>query len=151
MAPATPAGTPRQAGKSPINTFALPGPGVRPGGAGCATRSVIRAAGPVGMSVFTLRGVTDQSNGTRPSMPAPLGANGHTAPLLTFPERHAPSGNFRPGTLVTPVLAHSIHRIGTSARTWNVVVQQGPVVGRPVPAATSLAAERSLSGEPDRV
>src|SRR2546430_2209279 len=41
--------TPRQAGRNPISTFMLPGPGVRTGGKGCATLSVILAASPVGI------------------------------------------------------------------------------------------------------
>lgn len=39
------AGTPRQAGKPPINTVGLPGPPVNTGGRGWATGSVILAAG----------------------------------------------------------------------------------------------------------
>src|SRR5215831_20807144 len=44
-APATAAGMPRQAGSIPMNTFGLPGPGPRTGGAGWMTLSVKRAAG----------------------------------------------------------------------------------------------------------
>src|SRR3954452_13121728 len=40
--------TPRHAGRKPISTFGLPGPGWRTGGKGCTTGSVILAAGPVG-------------------------------------------------------------------------------------------------------
>jgi hypothetical protein len=48
-AAAAAAGIPRQAGKYPIKTFMLPGPGVKTGGKGCITLSVILAAGPVGI------------------------------------------------------------------------------------------------------
>jgi hypothetical protein len=45
IAPAEAKGIPRQAGKFPINTLALPGPPVNTGGRGWATASVILAAG----------------------------------------------------------------------------------------------------------
>lgn len=45
IAAAAAAGTPRHAGKPPINTVGLPGPPVNIGGRGCATGSVILAAG----------------------------------------------------------------------------------------------------------
>src|SRR5574339_99458 len=38
-------GIPRQAGNPPIKTLMLPGPPVKTGGIGCATESVILAAG----------------------------------------------------------------------------------------------------------
>ncbi len=44
--------TPRQAGKKPISTLGLPGPGVKTGGSGCITLSKILAAGPVGIQFF---------------------------------------------------------------------------------------------------
>ena len=48
-------GTPRHAGSFPINTLWLPGPPVNTGGKGCATVSVILAAGfPVGI-IFNIR------------------------------------------------------------------------------------------------
>src|SRR5262249_14112443 len=49
-AAAAAAGTPRQAGKFPINTLRLPGPGASIGGAGCATLSVSLAAGFPGIT-----------------------------------------------------------------------------------------------------
>ena len=48
-AAAAAAGIPRHAGKKPIKTFILPGPGVKTGGSGWATLSVILAAGPCGI------------------------------------------------------------------------------------------------------
>src|SRR5262245_20960652 len=42
--------TPRHAGREPISTFMLPGPGPSIGGR-CATESVTRAAGAVGISI----------------------------------------------------------------------------------------------------
>src|SRR5215831_7045491 len=51
-APATAPGMPRQAGSIPINTFGLPGPGPRTGGAGWRTLSVKRAAGFPGIQTL---------------------------------------------------------------------------------------------------
>src|SRR5215510_6009265 len=48
-APAAAPGMPRQAGNFPMNTFGLPGPGPRTGGAGWMTLSVNRAAGLPGI------------------------------------------------------------------------------------------------------
>ncbi|GBU17871.1 hypothetical protein AwMethylo_20860 [Methylobacterium sp.] len=50
IAAAAAALTPRQAGRLPISTLGLPGPGWSTGGSGWATGSVTRAAGPLGMA-----------------------------------------------------------------------------------------------------
>ena len=50
IAAAAAAVTPRQAGRPPISTVKLPGPGWSTGGSGCATGSRMRAAGPFGMA-----------------------------------------------------------------------------------------------------
>jgi hypothetical protein len=53
-APTAAKSIPRQAGKNPIKTFILPGPGISMGGNGWATVSVILAAGPVGIIFHSL-------------------------------------------------------------------------------------------------
>jgi len=47
-------GIPLHAGKNPINTFRLPGPGTSTGGSGWATLSVILAAGPCGIALVQI-------------------------------------------------------------------------------------------------
>lgn len=57
------AGTPRQANLPPIMTLELPGPPVSTGGNGCATGSVIRAAGlPIGFTSITSVGDTSMGD-----------------------------------------------------------------------------------------
>lgn len=62
-------GIPRHAGRKPIKTFKLPGPGDSTGGSGWTTLSVILAAGPVGICLFIDSGL----------QPAVLQRKGHNA------------------------------------------------------------------------
>ena len=48
-------GIPRQAGRNPMKTFKLPGPGINTGGSGCATLSVVLAAGPWGIIFISIQ------------------------------------------------------------------------------------------------